>query len=53
MAQSVPVRIPAASPTPDIITLFDGTPYVGFRGYAYLTQLLVNEAAKHKEVFTQ
>jgi light-independent protochlorophyllide reductase B subunit len=48
----VPIRIHAASPTPDILTLYDGTPFVGFRGYAYLTQRLVNEAAAHKEVFT-
>jgi len=51
MGKQVPIRIHAASPTPDLITLFDGTPYAGFRGYAYLTQRLVNEAIAHPEVF--
>lgn len=49
---AVPIRIHSATPTPDILTLYDGMPFVGFRGYAYLTQRLVNEAAAHKEVFT-
>ncbi len=52
IGKTVPIRIHAASPTPDILTLYDGMPFVGFRGYAYLTQLLVNEASAHKEVFT-
>lgn len=51
LGKTVPIRIHAAPPTPDILTLFDGTPFVGFRGYAYLTQRLVNEAGIHKEVF--
>jgi light-independent protochlorophyllide reductase B subunit len=53
LGSRVPIRIHAASPTPDILTLFDGTPFVGFRGYAYLTQRLVNEASAHREVFRQ
>jgi light-independent protochlorophyllide reductase B subunit len=52
LGKSVPIRIHAAPPTPDILTLFDGTPFTGFRGYAHLTQRLVNEAGAHKEVFT-
>lgn len=52
LAKSVPIRIHAASPTPDLVSLFDGTPFVGFRGYAYLTQRLVNEINIHPEVFS-
>lgn len=51
MGRNVPIKIHAAHPTPDILTLFDGTPYVGFRGYAYLTQRIVNEMQSHPEVF--
>lgn len=53
LGRHVPIRLHAASPTPDILTLYDGTPFAGFRGYAYLTQRLVNEASAHKEVFIQ
>jgi Nitrogenase molybdenum-iron protein, alpha and beta chains len=52
LGNTVPIRIHAASPTPDILTLYDGTPFIGFKGYACLTQLLVNEAGAHKEVFS-
>ena len=51
IGRNIPVKIHASHPTPDIISLYDGTPYVGFKGYAYLTQRLVNEIQAHPEVF--
>ncbi|WP_292421266.1 hypothetical protein, partial [Methanoregula sp.] len=48
-----PILIQEASPTPELLTMYDGTPYAGFRGYAYLTQRLANEAIAHPEVFRQ
>ncbi|PWR69674.1 nitrogenase component 1 [Methanospirillum stamsii] len=51
MAKSVQIKIPAAHPTPDYITMYDGTPFVGFRGYAYLTQMITNMCNAHPEVF--
>jgi nitrogenase molybdenum-iron protein alpha/beta subunit len=51
MAKTVPIKVHASHPTPDILTLFDGTPFVGFRGYAYLTQMIVNQCQAHPEVF--
>lgn len=50
-SRDVPLHIHAAAPTPDLLTMYDGMPYTGFRGYAYLTQRLVNEAIAHPEVF--
>jgi len=50
MNSDIPIRIHASHPTPDLLTLFDGTPFTGFRGYAYLTQSLVNEIQAHPEV---
>lgn len=51
MTPQVPIRIHAAMPTYDHLSLFDGTPFVGFRGSLYLTQTLVNELSNHPEVW--
>jgi len=48
----VPICIHAAMPTFDHVNLFDGTPFVGFRGSLYLTQTLANELSNHPEVWT-
>ena len=50
-ADQVPVRIHAAFPSYDYYNAFDGTPFVGFRGNAYLIQLLVNQVNQHPEVW--
>jgi light-independent protochlorophyllide reductase B subunit len=50
LVPEVPIRIHAAMPSYDCLTLFDGTPYVGFRGSLYLTQTLLNEISCHREV---
>jgi hypothetical protein len=51
IAGSVPVRIHASFPAYDHIYKFDGTPFVGLRGHAYLTQTLVNALNQSPEVF--
>ncbi len=50
LAQDVPIKYHAAFPSFDYIYLYDGTPFVGFRGSAYLTQQLVNSVNQHVEV---
>lgn len=50
LAQEVPIRIHAAMPAYDYIHLFDGTPFVGFRGNLYLTQTLINHLNGCREV---
>lgn len=42
LAPRTPVKILAAMPAYDYIYLYDGTPFVGFRGSLYLTQTMVN-----------
>jgi nitrogenase molybdenum-cofactor synthesis protein NifE len=49
-AGSVPIKFHAAFPSFDYIYTYDGTPFVGFRGSAYLTQQLVNAINQHVEV---
>ena len=49
-ASEVPIRIHAAMPAYDYLNLFDGTPFVGFRGSLYLTQTLINHLNRHPEV---
>lgn len=51
IARNVPVKIHAAFPAFDYVYRFDGSPFVGFRGHAYLTQTLVNSLNAHPEVF--
>ncbi len=50
LADDVPIKFHAAFPSFDYIYLYDGTPFVGFRGSAYLTQQLVNSVNQHVEV---
>ena len=50
LGPKVPIRIHAAMPAYDHIYLYDGTPFVGFRGSLYLTQLLINQLNRHREV---
>jgi nitrogenase molybdenum-cofactor synthesis protein NifE len=50
LAPEVPIQIHAAIPAYDHINLFDGTPFVGFRGSLYLTQILLNSLSCHREV---
>lgn len=42
LAPEVPVHVRVAAPAPDTVALYDGTPLVGWRGYAHLTQTLAN-----------
>jgi nitrogenase molybdenum-cofactor synthesis protein NifE len=51
IARDVPIRIHAAFPTFDHVYKFDGTPFVGLRGHAYLTQKLANSLNMNPEVF--
>lgn len=51
IAKNVPIRVHAAFPAFDYIYRFDGTPFVGFRGHAYLTQTFVNLLNQNPEVF--
>jgi len=51
IAKNVPIKIHAAFPSFDYIYKFDGTPFVGLRGHAYLTQTLVNSLNRNPEVF--
>ncbi|MDD2360939.1 MAG: nitrogenase component 1 [Syntrophaceticus schinkii] len=50
LAPEVPIQIHAAIPAYDYINLFDGTPFVGFRGSLCLTQTLLNSLSCHREV---
>ena len=50
LASDVPIRIHAAMPAYDYLNLFDGTPFVGFRGSLYLNQTLINHLNRHPEV---
>jgi nitrogenase molybdenum-cofactor synthesis protein NifE len=51
LAPQVPIRIHAAMPAFDHLYLFDGTPFVGFRGSLYLTQTLINALNSSREVW--
>jgi len=50
LAPEAPIQIHAAIPAYDYINLYDGTPFVGFRGSLYLTQILINSLNKRREV---
>jgi nitrogenase molybdenum-cofactor synthesis protein NifE len=51
IARDVPIKVHAAFPAFDHVYKFDGTPFVGLRGHAYLTQTLVNSLNQNPEVF--
>ena len=51
MAENIPVKVHAAFPAFDHIYRYDGTPFVGFRGHAYLTETLINLLNQNPEVF--
>lgn len=51
IAKKVPIKMHAAFPAFDYVYRFDGTPFVGFRGHAYLTQTFVNLLNQNPEVF--
>ncbi|KUK44463.1 MAG: nitrogenase component 1 [Methanothrix sp.] len=51
IAKEVPIKMHAAFPAFDRLYRFDGTPFVGFRGHAYLTQTFVNLLNQNPEVF--
>ena len=51
MAGNVPIKIHAAFPAFDHVYRYDGTPVVGFRGHAYLTQTIINLLNQNPEVF--
>jgi nitrogenase molybdenum-cofactor synthesis protein NifE len=51
IAKEVPIKVHAAFPAFDYIYRFDGTPFVGFRGHAHLTQTFVNQLNQNPEVF--
>ena len=51
ISRNVPIRIHAAFPAFDHIYRYDGTPFVGLRGHAYLTQTIVNLLNQNPEVF--
>ncbi len=50
LAPKVPIQIHAAMPAYDYLHLFDGTPFVGFKGNLYLTQTLINHLNHCREV---
>jgi light-independent protochlorophyllide reductase B subunit len=50
MAKDVSVHIRAALPSHDYLCIYDGTPFIGFRGALYLTQTLVNLVNRNKEI---
>lgn len=50
LAPEVPIQIHAAIPAYDYLYLYDGTPFIGFRGNLYLTQTLINSLNRHREV---
>jgi hypothetical protein len=47
----VPIKVHAAFPAFDHIYRYDGTPFVGLRGHAYLTQTIINLLNQNPEVF--
>ncbi len=49
LAQNVPIRIHASTPAYDHLYLYDGAPFVGFRGSLYLTQSLINHLNQYRE----
>lgn len=51
IAKNVPIKMHAAFPAFDHVYRFDGTPFVGLRGHAYLTQTIFNLLNKNPEVF--
>ena len=51
IARDVPVKIHSAFPAFDHIYRYDGTPFVGFRGHAHLTQTIINLLNQNPEVF--
>ena len=51
IAKKVPIKMHAAFPAFDYLYRFDGTPFVGFRGHAYLTQTFINLLNQNPEVF--
>jgi light-independent protochlorophyllide reductase B subunit len=51
MAKDIAVKVHAAFPAFDHIYRYDGTPFVGLRGYAYLTETLINQLNQNPEVF--
>ena len=53
MAENVPIKLHAAFPSFDYLYMYDGTPFVGFRGTAYLTQLFINSINQHVEVLAR
>ena len=50
-AKNVPIKVHAAFPAFDHIYRYDGTPFVGLRGHAYLTQTIINLLNQNPEVF--
>ena len=50
LAPEIPIQIHAAIPAYDYINLYDGTPFIGFRGSLYLTQTLINSISHYREV---
>jgi nitrogenase molybdenum-cofactor synthesis protein NifE len=51
LAKNVPIKVPAAFPAFDHIYKYDGTPFVGLRGHAHLTQTIINLLNQNPEVF--
>ncbi len=51
LAKNVPIKVHAAFPAFDHIYRYDGTPFVGLRGHAYLTQTIINHLNQNPEVF--
>jgi light-independent protochlorophyllide reductase B subunit len=51
LAKNVPIKVHAAFPAFDHIYRYDGTPFVGLRGHAYLTQTIINLLNQNPEVF--
>ncbi len=50
IAEDIPIKYHVAFPSFDYINVYDGTPFVGFRGTAYLTQQLGNSINHYVEV---
>jgi hypothetical protein len=51
LAKNVPIKVHAAFPAFDHIYRYDGTPFMGLRGHAYLTQTIINLLNQNPEVF--
>ncbi len=49
LVPEIPIKIHAAIPAYDYLNLFDGTPFVGFRGSLYLTQTFINQLNLHRK----